>query len=51
MSNWKDEMDKTVQEFFNKLDDMLEHDEDIEVNSTQELIEYYKSKHHEQLER
>jgi hypothetical protein len=42
MSNWKDEMDKTVREFFNKLDNMLENDEDIEVNSTQELIEYYK---------
>ena len=44
MSSWKDEMNKTVQEFFNKLDDILEYDEDIEVNSTQELIEYYKSK-------
>ena len=42
MSNWKDEMDKTVREFFNKLDNMLENDEDIEVNSIQELIEYYK---------
>lgn len=44
MSYWKDEMDKTVQEFFNKLDDMLEHDKDIEVNSTQELIENEKLK-------
>ena len=42
MSNWKDEMNKTVREFFNKFDNMLENDENIEVNSTQELIEYYK---------
>ena len=42
MSNWKDEIDKTVREFFDKFDNMLENDEDIEVNSTQELIEYYK---------
>ena len=46
MSNWKEEMDKTVREFMDKLDDMLECDEDIEVNSTQELIEWYKTKNH-----
>ena len=34
MSNWKDEIDKTVREFFDKFDNMLENDEDIEVNST-----------------
>ena len=37
MSNCKDEMDKTIYQFFDKLNDMLEYDKGIEVNSVDEL--------------
>lgn len=32
------EMNKAVKEFFDHLDTMLENDEDIKVNSTEELV-------------
>ena len=32
-----DEMNKTVRKFFNQIDEMLENDPDIDVNSVDEL--------------
>ena len=32
-------MDKVVKEFFGRLNTMLEYDEDIEVNSVDELVD------------
>lgn len=34
-----EEMSKVISEFFNALDNMLEYDESIDVNSVEELVE------------
>lgn len=38
------EMDNVVREFLNYLDIILENDDEINVNSVQELIDEYKGK-------
>lgn len=41
--NYIEEMNKTVREFLNHIDEMLENDSDIKVNSVAEIQEKLKS--------